>query len=188
MTKEKQELRIQALHRRDALPAQERARMAKKLVDHADEIVAIMRGTIIAGFWPIKSEIDPRPLMAAMKERGKKLALPAIIDKQTMVFRIFVNTNDLIDMNFGTRGPSSQAPTVTPETILLPLSAFDKQGQRIGYGAGYYDRAIENLFKNGHKPLLIGLGFNCQEVTSIPAESHDIPLTMILTESGLRSF
>lgn len=188
MKKDKQTLRLQALQRRDAIKPNERAIISKKLVDYLDELITVMSGNNVAGFWPIKSEIDPRPLMFAMKEHGKKLALPAIIDKQTMLFRRFDSDADLIDMGFGTRGPSSHAPAVTPETILLPLSAFDNRGNRIGYGAGYYDRAIASLIENGHNPLLIGLGFNCQEVALIPAQSHDQTLAMILTESGLRSF
>lgn len=188
MAKDKQALRLQALHRRDAMRPDDRAMISKKLVCYLDELIALMSGNNVAGFWPIRSEIDPRPLMFALKEHGKKLALPAIIDKQTILFRCFDNNDDLIDMEFGTCGPSSHAPVVTPETILVPLSAFDNRGNRIGYGAGYYDRAIASLIKNGHKPLLIGLGFNCQEVPLIPTQPHDQPLAMMLTESGLRSF
>jgi 5-formyltetrahydrofolate cyclo-ligase len=67
----------------------------------------------------------------------------------------------------------------------VPLSAFDRTGQRIGYGAGYYDRAIARLREKGLARQLIGIAFDCQEVPSVPAEPHDVPLDAILTESGL---
>jgi 5-formyltetrahydrofolate cyclo-ligase len=75
-----------------------------------------------------------------------------------------------------------------PAVMLVPLSAFDGRGHRIGYGAGHYDRAIARLIDKGVAPRLIGLGFSCQEVDSVPAEPHDRPLDAILTEDSLRGF
>ncbi|WP_370541323.1 5-formyltetrahydrofolate cyclo-ligase [Bartonella sp. W8122] len=188
MTNNKKTLRQEALARRDRMRQEQRVIISQKLVDELQKLLAILKGKTVAGFWPIKSEIDPRPIMLALKEHGFKLALPAIINKTKMVFRIFEDEGKLVDMGFGTVGPSEEAKIVTPETLLVPLSAFDNKGNRIGYGAGYYDRAIASLRENGHNPLLIGLAFDCQEVPSIPAEPHDQKLAMILTESGLRSF
>ena len=188
MTISKKTLRQEALARRDRIPEKQRVIISQKLVNELQKLLAILNGKTVAGFWPIKSEIDPRPLMLALKEHGITLALPAIIDKTTMVFRNFEDEGKLVDMGFGTIGPSEEAKIVEPETLLVPLSAFDSKGNRIGYGAGYYDRAIASLRENGHNPLLIGLAFDCQEVSSIPAEPHDQKLVMILTESGLRSF
>ena len=75
-------------------------------------------------------------------------------------------------------------PTIMP----CPLPAFDAQGQRIGYGGGYYDRAIARLHERGFHPRLVGIAFDCQEVARVPAEAHDVPLPCVLTESGLRAF
>ena len=188
MTNNKKMLRQEALARRDRMRQEQRVIISQKLVDELQKLLAILKGKTVAGFWPIKSEIDPRPMMLALKKHGFKLALPAIIDKTTMVFRIFEDEGKLVDMGFGTVGPSEDAQIVAPETLLVPLSAFDSKGNRIGYGAGYYDRAIASMRENGHNPLLIGLAFDCQEVPSIPAEPYDQKLAMILTESGLRSF
>ncbi|WP_335617815.1 5-formyltetrahydrofolate cyclo-ligase [Bartonella choladocola] len=188
MTNNKNTLRREALAKRDRIPEKQRVVISQKLVEELQKLLAILKGKTVAGFWPIKSEIDPRPLMSALKKHGFKLALPAIINKTKMVFRIFEDEGKLVDMGFGTVGPSEDAQIVAPETLLVPLSAFDSKGNRIGYGAGYYDRAIASMRENGHNPLLIGLAFDCQEVPSIPAEPHDQKLAMILTESGLRSF
>ncbi len=72
--------------------------------------------------------------------------------------------------------------------MLVPLAAFDARGHRIGYGAGYYDRAIARLPDKGHAPRLIGVAFDCQEVELVPDEPHDVVIPEILTESGLRRF
>jgi 5-formyltetrahydrofolate cyclo-ligase len=68
------------------------------------------------------------------------------------------------------------------------MRPFDRAGRRAGYGAGFYDRAIASLHAQHHRPKLIGMAFDCQEVEAVPVEVHDIPLDAILTESGLRSF
>lgn len=187
-TKDKKSIRLEALSRRDSLTPAVRSHIAQKIVDYIDVLVAQISGNIIAAFWPIRSEIDPRPLMNALKNKGYSLALPAIIDKEEMIFRAFNDEADLIEMGFGTRGPSAYCSVVEPSTLLVPLAAFDNCGNRIGYGAGYYDRAITQMIARGNKPDLIGLGFDCQQVQSIPAEPHDQPLAMMLTESGLRNF
>ena len=72
--------------------------------------------------------------------------------------------------------------------MLVPLAAFDRRGHRIGYGAGHYDRAIAKLHDKGMRPRLIGVAFDCQEVPLVPDEWHDVMLSDVLTESGLRSF
>ena len=145
-------------------------------------------GEIVSGFWPMRSEADIRPLMFALREKGARLALPAIIDKVTIVFRELVRGAEMIDMGFGTAGPGPEAEILDPVLMLVPLAAFDGRGHRIGYGAGYYDRAIARLAERGLKPRLIGVAFDCQRVEAVPDEAHDVAMAAILTESGLRAF
>ena len=91
-----------------------------------------------------------RPLMFALREKGARLCLPAILDKTTIVFRELVRGAPLVDMGFGTAGPAPRMPRCSIPTIMLvPLAAFDERGHRIGYGAGYYDRAIARLKEAG---------------------------------------
>lgn len=91
---------------------------------------------IFAGYWPIKSEIDPRPLLDAIAFHGGRLALPVVLDSTTMVFRVFSQSTVLEPMRFGTFGPSADNAVVVPNVILVPLSAFDKHCHRLGYGGG----------------------------------------------------
>lgn len=150
--------------------------------------IAVLPGEVVSGFMPMRSEVDVRPLMAAMAERGGRICVPAIIDKTTIEFRELVRGAPLIDMGFGTVGPGPEAAVLDPVLMLMPLAAFDKLGNRIGYGAGYYDRAVERLKAKGIKPRLVAIAWDCQEVDAVPAEAHDVPLDAVLTESGLRQF
>lgn len=188
MTKGQQ--RSQALAKRNNLDDHFRNKVSKQLADHLAAILSLRDFIIIAGFWPIGSEIDPRPLLFALQKKGKILCLPAIIDSKLgkMQFRQFDNENRLVAMDFGTLGPAHNLPVLDPDLILLPLAAFDLKGHRIGYGGGFYDRAIHDMHKQQKKPFCLGLAFNCQEVDHIEAQSHDISLDAILTETGLRLF
>lgn len=145
-------------------------------------------GTIVSGFLPIRSEVDLRPLLFGLGEAGARLCVPAIIDKQTILFRELLRGAAMVDTGFGTVGPPERAACLDPSFMLVPLAAFDARGHRIGYGAGYYDRAIARLDQKGIKPQLVGVAFDCQEVQIVPDEPHDMPLDAILTESGLRHF
>jgi 5-formyltetrahydrofolate cyclo-ligase len=184
---EKKRLRSEALARRDGLSAQYRIEASLHLAEAAGGF-SFDPGTPVSGFLPIRSEIDLRPLMAALAARGARLCLPVVASKSEIVFRELVRGAPLVDTGFGTVGPGPQAEVLLPRVMLVPLAAFDAQGNRIGYGAGYYDRYIAMLRQGGIEPDLTGIAFDCQEVARVPAEAHDVPLPRILTESGLRNF
>ena len=184
----KRKLRRDALARRDALDPLWRTEASLEMAEVANSVIRIEPGAIVSGFWPMRSEVDVRPLMFALRENGARLCLPAILDKTTMVFRELIRGATLVDMGFGTAGPGEEAETLDPSIMLVPLAAFDARGHRIGYGAGYYDRAIERLTRNGHAPRLVGVAFDCQEVAQVPDEPHDVVIPEILTEGGLRRF
>lgn len=184
----KAQIRNERLAERDALSSATRTEFSLAMADHGGDAIDFDPGTIVSGFLPIRSEADIRPLMARLKARGARLCLPIVQDKTTIVFRELVPGAELIDTGFGTRGPGPEAAVLDPEILLVPLSAFDAEGNRIGYGAGHYDRAIARLLQKGREPRLIGIAFDCQEVAEVPAEPHDVRLQAILTESGLRTF
>ncbi|TRL37251.1 5-formyltetrahydrofolate cyclo-ligase [Rhizobium straminoryzae] len=184
----KARLRGERLAARNALAPDDRIEKSLQLAEHGQAALTVQPGTIVSGFLPIRSEADIRPLLSALRMAGARIAVPVILDKETIVFRELVPGADLMPMGFGTYGPGPEAAVLDPEIMLIPLSAFDAQGQRIGYGGGYYDRAIDRLHRKGRHPALIGIAFDCQEVASVPAEPHDIRLDAILTESGFRPF
>lgn len=185
---EKARLRGERLAARDALTQAERQEKSQALTAHGASTIPFAPGAIISGFMPIRSEADIRPLMEALRTRGGRLVLPVVLDRETIVFRAFDADTTLVKTGFGTTGPGADADVLDPDILLVPLSVFDAHGQRIGYGAGHYDRAIARLHGKGRSPVLIGVAFDCQEVPLVPAEPHDVPLDAILTESGLRWF
>ncbi|WP_092573541.1 5-formyltetrahydrofolate cyclo-ligase [Rhizobium lusitanum] len=181
----KAQYRNERLAARDAIPADERIEMGLAMAAHGGDAIDVAPGAIVSGFLPIRSEVDIRPLMARLRERGARLCVPVILNRSTIVFRELVPGAALIATGFGTSGPGPDAAVLDPDIMLVPLSAFDSTGHRIGYGAGHYDRAITRLHQKGLNPRLIGIAFDCQEVPSVPTEPHDVRLDAILTESGL---
>jgi 5-formyltetrahydrofolate cyclo-ligase len=177
----KTELRRQALARRDALPAAERQQAAETVAARAFP-VAVAPGTIVAGFMPMKSEINPLPLLRALAGAGARLALPAVAGQgKPLIMRAWAFGEPLAAGVWGIREPEPAAPEVAPDILIVPLLAFDRAGQRVGYGAGYYDRTIVAL-RAKQAVLAIGLAFAAQEIAAVPATPHDAPLDLVLTE------
>ena len=187
----KSSLRKAALARRDAVPEIDRIEMSLAAAEHGARhpILAesFIPGSVVSGFHPIRSEIDPRPLMAELAKRGARLCLPMVTDKTTIEFRELVRGAPMVDGGFGTVGPDKNAAVLDPEILLVPLSVFDGQGGRVGYGAGFYDRAIEKLIAKGIAPRLLGMAFSLQQVDTVPMEAHDRFLESVITETGIVS-
>ena len=174
------------LAKRDAISVVLRIEHSLNAAELARDSFDFEPGTIISGFHPIRSEIDPRPLMEELRKRGAVLCLPVIANKTTIIFRELVRGATLVDTGFGTRGPGSDARKLDPQIMLVPLSVFDRSGARIGYGAGHYDRAISRLMEMGKKPKTIGIAFDCQQYELVPQAPHDVAMDAIVTQSGYR--
>ncbi len=143
-------------------------------------------GAVVAGYWPFRTEIDPRPLMARLARLGVRLALPVTPPKGSdapLAFRAWNPETPLQRGAFGVPEPGPEAGTVEPELLLVPLLAFDRSGRRLGYGAGHYDRTIEAL--RAARPIIaLGLAFARQEVERTPVHDHDQLLDAIVTEAS----
>lgn len=145
-------------------------------------------GTVVSGYWPIRDEIDPRPLLHMLHERGCLCALPTVSDLgQPLVFRRWTPDTTLAPGRFGVMEPGPEAAVLDPVVLLVPLLAFDTTGFRLGYGAGFYDRSLKAL--RGKGPVVaIGLAFAGQEVTAVPHDDDDEPLDWLVSEAGARAF
>jgi 5-formyltetrahydrofolate cyclo-ligase len=174
-------LREEALRRRDALAPDVRAAAAESIAARGLP-VTVVPGSIVSGFMPIRSEINPIPLMRRCAELGAQLALPAIVGRgKPLSLRSWSVGEKLVPGQWGIREPAMDAPEVKPDYMLVPLAAFDRRGGRIGYGAGYYDMTISAV--RSHKPVVaIGVGYAAQEVPEVPILAHDVRLDLVLTE------
>jgi 5-formyltetrahydrofolate cyclo-ligase len=178
---EKAFLRRDAIARRDALPADARQAAVEAIAARAFPL-PVAPGAIVSGFMPLKSEINPLPLMRKLAEQGAKLALPAVAGRgKPLIMRAWAWGEPLASGVWGIREPKPGSAEVEPDILLVPLLAFDRAGHRIGYGAGYYDMTIARL--RGRKPVTaVGIAFAAQEVSAVPSTPRDERLDLVLTE------
>jgi 5-formyltetrahydrofolate cyclo-ligase len=180
----KADLRRAALEKRDALPAAERQAAAEMLAARPFPI-SIEPGLIVSGYMPLKSEINPVPLMRVLAAAGAALALPVVAGRgRPLIMRAFAFGQPLDSGVWGIREPRTDAAEVAPDILLVPLAAFDRKGRRIGYGAGYYDMTINRL--RGQKAVVaIGIAYAVQEVREVPTTERDARLDLVLTERAV---
>lgn len=177
----KSSLRTAALARRDALSPAERERAARAIAQRNFPI-PVDGGTVVAGYAPIRSECDPSPLLRRLAAAGAELVLPVVDDKgMPLRFAAWRQGEPLVAGPHGIMQPPSHAPAIRPDIVLVPLAAFDRAGHRLGYGAGYYDRTLGAL-RRERPAIAVGVAFAVQEVAAIPADGHDEPLDLVLTE------
>ena len=177
----KADLRKTAFARRDALPPAERQAAAEAIAARPFPL-PIEPGTIVSGFSPIRTEINPLPLLRKLEAAGASLALPVVAGRgQPLVMRAYAFGQPLNEGVWGIREPKDDARQVDPDILIVPLAAFDRRGSRIGHGAGYYDMTISRL--RAIKPVIaVGIAYAAQEVPEVPTTPRDARLDLVLTE------
>lgn len=177
----KADLRKAVLARREALPAAERQAAAEALAARAFPL-PVRPGVIVSGYLPLKSEINPVPLLRKLAAAGAGLALPVVAGRgKPLIMRAYAFGQPLDSGVWGIREPKPDMPEVAPDILLVPLAAFDRNGGRIGYGAGYYDMTINRL-RAQKSVVAIGIAYAAQEVTEVPTTERDARLDLVLTE------
>ncbi len=138
-------------------------------------------GVVVSLYRAMRDEIDVGPLGAALAGRGVVTALPAMQGaEKPLAFRTWRDGEALTDAAMGVREPAG-GETVTPDILAVPLLAFDRKGNRLGYGGGYYDRTLSALRAAGDV-LAVGVAYDEQETDSVPVDDRDEPLDMIVTD------
>jgi 5-formyltetrahydrofolate cyclo-ligase len=179
----KPELRRAVLAAREALDPDFRRTASAAITRTLIGLPALSAATLIGGFWPIRSEVDPRAAMTALAASGKRIALPQVTPAG-LVFREWRPGATLVRAKFGLSEPDPSLPEIEPDALIVPLAAFDRAGRRLGYGRGYYDGAIARLSRD--RPVMtVGVAFAAQEVAEVPVEAHDRALSAIVTENGI---
>ena len=139
---------------------------------------------IISGFRPIRTEIDPTPLMETLHAAGHRLCVPVVQGRGlALKFREWRPDAEMIEGPFGALVPAT-GRWLKPRLLITPLLGFDADGWRLGYGGGFYDRTLEQL-RAVRRTRAVGFAYSAQQVEAVPREATDQPLDAIVTELGL---
>ncbi len=184
--KVKDEIRREYSEKRASIPIEERKLRDMKICDTAKSLVSFRYAEIVLMYAPIGNEIDIMPIAEEALARGKKLAFPrCITDKHIMNYHYVTNLDELSVQSYNIREPREDAPMYNPETdtgsviCFVPGIVFDREGYRLGYGKGYYDRYLANF-----KGSAIGITYSDFIVDSVPRGRFDLSLGILLTEKG----
>ncbi len=173
-----------------ALDARARHRAALGLTRVLAARPEVRRARRVAIYLPQDGEIDPLPTAEMLRGRGKTICLP-LLDPvrqgpRRLRFAAWYPDGRLEPNRFGILEPadSTPLPAWTLDLVLLPLVGFDAAGNRLGMGAGFYDRTFDPVRPWPRRPLLIGLAHGLQQVDALPVAAHDVPLHGIATDQG----
>jgi 5-formyltetrahydrofolate cyclo-ligase len=185
--KVKQAFRRQMLAERAALPAGERADRSREACRHLLSFAKLAACRTVMAFHPMREELDIVPFLDSARQRGQEVWLPlTLVAERRLIPYRYTGPDMLRPGAYGIMEPdpakAEEADLAALDAVLVPGVAFDRQGGRMGYGGGFYDRFLAALDR---KPMLIGCGYHFQVVPSVPVEPHDVRLDYLVTEAGV---
>ena len=182
LDRRKNELRRSAKRQRQVAHARLGLSAGDLLATNFAAHVTLDPSAVVAGYAPIRDEMDVLPLLAGLAAKGHACALPVVTGEASpLIFRGWEPGAPLTEASFGVSVPPASAPEIVPDVLLVPMLAFDAACRRIGYGAGYYDRTIAGL-KAAGAVRSIGIAYSGQEVDEVPVDERDQTLDLIVTE------
>ena len=190
MSLDRSNLRRELIARREALPAPARIAAATALAERLAEFPVIESTGYVAGYWAVRGELPLHVLLSGPRA-GFVYCLPMLQDDRTLLFAPWRFGDPLVQNRYGIPepdvAPSSCLAPRELDCVLLPLTGFDRRGNRLGSGAGYYDRSFAFLRDSPRpgRPLLIGIGYAFQEVEALEAQAWDVPLDYVATDQEL---
>jgi 5-formyltetrahydrofolate cyclo-ligase len=188
LSTEKRKLREAMLARRMALPHAAMVSASQSVARHYADHPILAFAASFGGYRAMRGELDVTEILKLMARFNKQTALPAIRTDGSLLYRRWSIGDRLVRHPLGMEEPAAEALEITPEIILVPLLAFDGEGYRLGYGGGYFDRAMQSLRTTATPPKFIGVAYSMQEVEMVPTDESDQPLDGILTELGVSMF
>jgi 5-formyltetrahydrofolate cyclo-ligase len=178
--------RARLLAERAALSVDGRQSAALAIASHLDQLLAdrfeTLSGLTISAWWPIKAELDLRFWLAGLEERGARAVLPLVSTRgASLTFRAWTPEAKM-ERGFWNIPVPANGPDIIPDITLSPVVGWDGKGFRLGYGGGYFDRTLAAITPC---PLAIGIGLDLARIATIYPQPHDIPMQIIVTESGI---
>lgn len=167
---------------RQRLPPDDRHHRGARIESELHNLLG-QRPGILGVYWPFRAEFDPRPLINWAVAAGRTVALPVVVDKKgPLEYRAWRPGEPLVDGVWNIPVPEKR-DVVIPAMVLAPLVGFDNACYRLGYGGGYFDRTLGAM---SPRPFAIGIGFEIQRLETIHPQSFDMPMDVIVTETGIR--
>ncbi len=183
----RRELRHDLRGRRAAIPPATRIAAAASIADRLLQLPAVGTGCRIAGYWAIAGELPLNILMSRLGQHAR-YCLPMLQPDRTLRFAPWSAGDAIVLNRYGIPEPEHGADSLSAnmlDVVLLPLLGFTRKGHRIGTGGGWYDRSFAFRRQGPAPPLLIGIGFSCQQIDAYDAQEWDVPLDVIVTEREL---
>ena len=186
VTTEKKALRGHMVERRAALIPARGETLAAAIAAHGLGFLAPVNRGVVSAFSSMRDELDTQPMMQRLARDGFQVALPVMQGKgRPLLFRAWVPGDTMNEGTWGIREPKDDKPLLAPDVFLVPLLAFDRQGWRLGYGGGFYDRTLREARRT--RPIVaVGFALDEQEVDAVPHLDYDERLDWVLTPSGPR--
>ena len=192
---DQQQLRRQLLNARASLSVAQRDTAAQAVATHLMQLPQLQQPTYVGSYFSIRAELPTQALNQQLLNVGHQLALPVLhpINQGHLLFLSLSETTRWVHNQYQIPEPELQAQHIMPlqklQVLLVPLVGFDKHGNRMGMGGGFYDRTLSGWYK-GHYPQLlpIGLALDCQQVEQLPRQPWDVPLPMVITPSKVWDF
>lgn len=184
-------LRAELRARREALGPRERMQAADALAEQLGQLAEFLTDERVAGYWAVRGELSLHRVLPPLAARSQRFHLPVLEPDASLGFAPWKVGDPVHPNRYGIPEPAVRpTPLLAPATmqlVLVPLVAFDRRGNRLGSGAGYYDRSFAFL-RDGERPrepLLVGIAYSFQEVDVLPREPWDVPLDFVCTEREL---
>lgn len=180
-------LRIKLRESRAAIPPTTRIAAAQAVAENLLRLPAVQNANTIAGYWAVGGELPLHSLMTRLPERTL-YCLPMLQSDRTLRFAPWRIGDAVIANRYGIPEPTEAAAALSPheiDVVILPLVGFTRKGHRLGTGGGWYDRSFAFRLNASAPPLLIGIGFACQQIDAYAAQEWDVPLDAVVTEREL---
>ncbi len=196
LQEEKKQLRKSMFHiRKQAFKAEKNANLRLSEVYNLLRVSLSQAGflksgttSVIAGYYPIYTEIDCQLLLQSFEKENHTVCLPVIQEQgQGLVFKEYITGQPLVKGAYDIPQPHDNCSILEPDIVLVPLLAFDANGYRLGYGGGFYDRTLQ-ILRAKKKIAAIGLAFSQQYVETIPLGRYDVALDAVLTPQKLHNY
>jgi 5-formyltetrahydrofolate cyclo-ligase len=171
--------------RRLAVPAEQRERAAAAAAARGLEVLRPEPGSIVSAFRSVQGEIDTGPLIGGLLASGAVVVLPRVLGAgEPLDFHAWRPGEPLVPVAMGLLEPAASSPRLVPSCLVVPLLAFDRQGRRLGYGGGFFDRTLRRL-RAMRRVRAIGYAFEAQRLDEVPAGPDDERLDLVVTEAAL---